>query len=147
MFYDAFYDTKIFIAEPESFKIFIVLWEQDCHAVFWHATILTPYLPIRRKLWGNRGDLAAGGRKVGCPPVPAQAQRKDCLLKAIRIIQKVIYRCEWLTNTEQQPYRPTTAPLQTQRYAPVTELLRFTPRYILARTTYAVPASQCLPIC
>lgn len=64
-------------------------------------------------------------------PVLAQAQRKDYLLKGIRIIQKVVYYYGLFTHTEYQPCWPNTALLPTRQYIPLTKLLYLTPMYIL----------------
>lgn len=64
-------------------------------------------------------------------PVLALAQRKDYLLKGIRIILRVVYCYGLFTHTEYQPYRPNTALLQTQQYILLTTLLYVTPMSIL----------------
>lgn len=72
-------------------------------------------------------------------PVLPQAQRKEYLLKGIRIIQKIVYCYGLFTNTEYKPCWPNTALLQTQQYFPLTKLLYLTSTYILVVTDLGSP--------
>lgn len=85
--YNSFYYLKICIPEQEGFKIFIsiTLWRVRliCNIVMHHNR----YLLIHWNFHEYRDNPEYGRWNVGCKSVLAQAQRKDCLLKGIRVTQ------------------------------------------------------------